>query len=197
MKNKNPLKYTVKLKRLQQTKLKFLLFIPLSICIYLITISTNWILYQLSLSEFSLDSYFILKIPLSAWITYGNILFTVLLGLLSWFISPYSFSKAQRTKCILRKIIELNNFYYSNFKNKIVSSMKIKFYWSHDNLILEVFPAGAKYTSQMNDLSLIFQTAFNMSVLSVQNDHADHTTYVLAKNKKNVIDSTNSWKINE
>lgn len=113
-----------------------------------------------------------------------------------WFKSPLSFSKIQRMKYKLKHIIEANQFYYENKDlNKITLSMLIKFYWFENNLYLEVYPNGGKYTYKMNELTEIFQTSLNMTVISVQDDFANHTTYILSKETDNYIDSTNEWTV--
>ncbi|WP_146550813.1 hypothetical protein [Rummeliibacillus suwonensis] len=124
-------------------------------------------------------------------ISYGLL---VLNSLYILYISPISFSKHQRIKNLLRKIIEVNNFYYENKElNKIILSMKIQFCWKDDYLYVEVYPNGGKFTKQMNELTSIFETALNMTVLSVQDDFADHTTYILTTTNLNPIDANDAW----
>ena len=73
--------------------------------------------------------------------------------------------------------------------------MLIKFYWEKNDLILSVYPLGGKYAAQMNELTVIFQTAFNLMVVTIQDDYADHTIYVLSNSTNNYIDSTDSWTV--
>lgn len=124
------------------------------------------------------------------------ILTTILLALFAWFISPLSFSKVQRMRRKLKRIIEENKFYYQNSESQeIRSSMIIKFKWIEEKFFLEVYPNGGKYTSKMNELTTIFQTALNMNVIAVQEDFADHTTYILSNESDNHIDSTDKWEM--
>lgn len=132
-----------------------------------------------------------ISFPISLYL-YG-ILITIIFVIFSIYKSPASFSRSQRIKLKLRKVIEENNFFYENHKRRIVSSMTIVFYWIEDNLVLEVYPHGAKYSLKMNDLTLIFQTALNMTVISIQNDYANHTNYILSNVSNNVIDVSNIW----
>lgn len=111
-----------------------------------------------------------------------------------WFTSPLSFSKIQRMKNLLKKIIEVNKFYYENNElGKIILSMKIKFYWIDNKLYLEIYPNGGQFTHKMNELTSILQTALNMTVIAVQDDFADHTTYILTKEISLPINATNNW----
>lgn len=120
--------------------------------------------------------------------------FLVLNTFLVIYLSPISFSKNQRIKNSLRKIIEINDFYYENRElNKITLSLKFKFYWIQNNLYIEVYPNGGKFTKKMNELTPIFETSLNMTVLSVQDDFANHTTYILSNSINKYIDVTNQW----
>ncbi|WP_369381525.1 hypothetical protein [Lysinibacillus fusiformis] len=121
-------------------------------------------------------------------------LITIILTLFSIYKSPISFSKIQRLKFKMKKIIEENKFYYENEK-RIVSSMLIKFYWLENDLFLEVYPQGGKYSLKMDDLTLMFQTSLNLTVISVQNDYPNHTKYILSDSLNNFIDSTNEWEL--
>jgi hypothetical protein len=113
-----------------------------------------------------------------------------------WHFSPVSLSKVQRIKNTLKKIIEINKFYYENKElNKILNSMVFKFYWADSNLYIEVYPNGAAFTNKMNELTSIFQTSLNLTVISVQSDFADHSTYVLSNTANNFIDVTNDWNV--
>ncbi|WP_242290337.1 hypothetical protein [Bacillus cereus group sp. BfR-BA-01319] len=124
------------------------------------------------------------------------LLWFLLFFMIAWYLSPFTFSKVQRIRSILKRIIEENHFYYKNDEtNKIHSSMIIKFNWDQEYLILEVYPEGAKYSSKMSELTPVFQTALNMTVISVQEDFANHTTYILSKETDNYIDSTNTWTV--
>ncbi|MGR6899381.1 hypothetical protein [Rummeliibacillus sp. BSL5] len=123
-------------------------------------------------------------------------LWLILFLITAWYLSPISFSKIQRMRYKLKQIIEVNQFYYENKDlNKITLSMLIKFYWLEDNLYLEVYPNGGKYTHKMNELTEIFQTSLNMTVIAVQDDFANHTTYILSKETDNYIDSTDEWTV--
>lgn len=115
--------------------------------------------------------------------------------LTSWYFSTYSFSKVKRTKYILKKIILENGFYFA-FKNEIFvrSSLIVLFYWEKQDLFLEVYPNGGSYSNKIDDLTKNFETAFNMTVLSVQNDSSNHTTYHLTKASSLVIDTTDYWR---
>ncbi|SEN61919.1 hypothetical protein SAMN04487786_4106 [Paenisporosarcina quisquiliarum] len=111
-----------------------------------------------------------------------------------WYMSPLSLSETQRMKNLLRKIIEVNKFYYENNElNKIILSMVIKFYWLDNKLYLEIYTNGGQFTHKMNELTSILQTALNMTVLAVQDDYADHTTYILTNETSNIINATNRW----
>lgn len=145
--------------------------------------------------DYTLDNSFLkINVPQSIFIYLA--IGTFIATFITWYISPLSFSKVQRTKRILKKIIEENKFYYANSEtNKIHSSMLIKFYWDKNDLILNIYPLGGKYAAKMNELTVIFQTAFNMTVVTVQDDYADHTTYVLSNTVNNYIDSTDSWTV--
>lgn len=123
-----------------------------------------------------------------------SIIATLLLSLFAFSISPITPFKIQRTRIKLKRIIEENGFFYEDSETKIIkSSMIIKFYWENQNLNLEVYPNGGKYTSRMNELTAIFQTTFNMNVIAVQADYPNHTTYILSNEENNYIDVTNQW----
>ena len=93
-------------------------------------------------------------------------------------------------------MIETNKFYYESKElNKILTSMIFKFYWIDSNLYIEVYPNGASYSNKMDELTTVLQTALNLTVISVQSDFANHTTYVLTDSTNNVIDSTNEWDV--
>jgi len=112
----------------------------------------------------------------------------------TWFASPISFSKTQRMKNSLKTIIEVNNFYYENTElSKIILSMVIKFYQLDNKLYLEVYPNGGQFTHKMNELTSTFQTALNMTVIAVQDDYADHTTYILTNKSSLPINASSNW----
>ncbi|MDC2867809.1 hypothetical protein [Bacillus sp. BP-3] len=151
---------------------------------YLIIVNTLNNLNEVGIS-LSLPTYFFF---IACLILAGTTFYT-------WFKSPLSFSKNQRMSNKLKKIIEVNKFYSENSEtHKIILSMIIHFYWIEEKLYLEVYPNGGHYTHKMNDLTLIFQTALNMTVITVQDDYADHTTYILTKETSNFINATNSWE---
>lgn len=113
---------------------------------------------------------------------------------LTWFTSPLSFSKTQRMKNSLKKIIEANKFYYENNElSKIILSMEIKFYQLDNKFYLEIYPNGGQFTHKMNELTSTFQTALNMTVIAVQDDYADHTTYILTNKSSLPINVTDNW----
>lgn len=183
---KTQLKHTVYLKTKQPDLIgyliKFLIGILPILCIHLIQKSF------LILNELGLN----INLPIIFHITGYGIL--ILNSLYIFYKSPISFSKVQRLKNLLRKIIEVNNFYYENKElNKITLSMKFKFFWSDNHLYIEVYPCGGKFTKQMNELTSIFETALNMNVLSVQDDFANHTTYILSSSNVNPINATDEW----
>lgn len=182
------IKHTVKLKTKQPDFISYLIkislgAIPLVCYIMLKKVLTNFNEFGINIH---LPNYLLLIIYV---ILVSNIFFT-------WFTSPISFSKIQRIKNKLKQIIEIDQFYYENKDlNKITLSMLIKFYWLENNLYLEVYPNGGKYTHKMNELTEIFQTSLNLTVISVQDDFANHTTYILSKETDNYIDSTNEWTV--
>ncbi|WP_336046935.1 hypothetical protein [Solibacillus ferritrahens] len=181
------LKHTAKLKTKQpDLKAFFIKFfvgaLPL-LCFYLIK------------NALSINHQFGINIPLQDYLKLIVYLLFLINTLFTLYVSPFSFSRVQRMKYTLRKIIEVNNFYYESKElNKIILSMKIKFYWIDNQLYLEVYPNGGKFTHKMNELTPTFQTALNLTVVSVQSDFADHTTYILCSDKDNYIDSTETWK---
>ena len=176
-------KYKVKLRYKQPPIYKYLLLPVLCLVI---------ILFFLTLENLIMIFNENFSFPKKLYVIEGFILF-ILLGF-SIFKSPISFSRIQRTKFKLKKVIEENNFYYEN-NNRIISSMVIKFYWVENNLILEIYPLGGSFSTKMNDLTLTLQTALNLTVTSVQNDYPNHTTYVLSNTLNNFIDSSNDWNI--
>lgn len=183
---KTQLKHTVYLKTKQLDLvgylIKFLLGILPIVCVYLMQ-KAFFILNEVGLG---------INMPFEIFIIgYGILLINSIYVI---YKSPISFSKVQRFKKSLLNIIEVNNFYYENTElNKIILSMKIQFYWSNNSLYLEVYPSGGKFTKQMNDLTQIFETALNMTVLSVQDDFADHTTYLLTNSNTKPIDTNDEW----
>lgn len=121
---------------------------------------------------------------------------TVALSLIviAYIRGPLSFSASGKVKRILLNIIEDNHFYYENPTSRaLISSMKIRFYADNEQLILEIYTFGSKYTKQMEDLTEIFQTALNMTVISVEYDSPNHVTYILEDNTSNFIDATGLW----
>lgn len=135
---------------------------------------------------------FSLTIPSRVYFTLLSSL--LLTSLFAWYISPFSFSKNIRIKHVLKRIIEHNNFYHAYGSQKIVhSSMLIKHYWLDEQLVLEVYSFGAKYSSKLDQLSKIFETAFNLTVVSVQNDFPDHTTYLLSSSLAKPLVIDENW----
>ncbi|WP_242227309.1 hypothetical protein [Bacillus cereus group sp. BfR-BA-01315] len=184
-KNKNHKQYKTKLRFKQPPWYRYLALPLLSISIGALCWIINYNLRELNINY---------ALPHSIYLY--SLILTILFGLFSWYISPISFSKVQRTRRILKRVIEENKFYYQDNKTyTILSSMIIKFKWHNNQLILDVYPEGAKYSSKMNELTTIFQTALNMTVISVQEDFANHTTYVLSKETDNYINSTNEWTV--
>ncbi|HDR8106643.1 MAG: hypothetical protein M3Z48_01385 [Lactobacillus sp.] len=184
-KNKIHKQYKTKLRFKQPPWYRYLALPLLSISIGVLCWIINYNLRELNINY---------ALPNSIYLY--SLLFTMLFGLFSWYISPISFSKVQRTRRILKRVIEENKFYYQDSEaHAIRSSMIIKFKWHNDQFILDVYPEGAKYSSKMNELTTIFQTALNMTVIAVQEDFANHTTYVLSKETNNYIDSTNEWTV--
>lgn len=181
-------KHTVKLRKKQYDTIGYLLLI-LSGAIPLI----GYLLISKVLKDFPFPGLnFIMPIEL----LFVTIFIFITNTLFVWHFSPVSLSKVQRIKNTLKKIIEINKFYYENKElNKILNSMLFKFYWVDSNLYIEVYPKGAAFTNKMNELTTIFQTALNLTVISVQSDFADHTIYVLTVTTNNVIDSTNDWNV--
>lgn len=156
--------------------------VPL-ICYFMI-LKSFIILNDIGIS-FTLPKYFLF----SAYLIFISSCFYIL------HTSPLSFSVNQRMINKLKKIIEVNNFYYENKEtHKITLSMVIKFYWMDNKLHLEIYPSGGQFTNKMNELTSTFQTALNMTVIAVQDDHADHTTYILTKKSSSPINVTNNWE---
>ncbi len=126
---------------------------------------------------------------------YIYILVLVLLtsiNLILFYQSPISFSEKQRNKNKLLQLIEQNHFYYE-VNGKIRSSMEIVFYYIQEELHIEVYPLGGKYTYKLDELGKLFETKFNMTLITIQNDYADHTTYILSKNNNFALDSNDYW----
>lgn len=181
-------KHKVKLRKKQPDLLAYLSKLLLGILPLLV--------YLFIERSFSILKEIGINIPLPVNFLLVTILFLLANTVYVWFISPFSFSRTQRIKNILKKLIEANGFYYENKElNKIVLSMKIKFYWKDKDLYLEVYPNGGNFSNKMNELTTIFQTTFNMTVVSVQDDYADHTTYILSNTVNNYIDSTDTWTV--
>lgn len=179
-------KYTVKLRKKQLDNLGYCLLV-LRGAMPLIA----YLLISLTLRTFPI---FNLKLPIE--LLSLSILVLIINTSVVWYYSPWSLSKVQQTKHILRTVIEINKFYYENKElNKILNSMLFKFYWIDSNLYIEAYPNGASYSSKMNELTVILQTALKLTVISVQSDFADHTTYVLTDSTNNVIVSTNDWDV--
>lgn len=185
---KTQFKHTVKLKTKQPDLYGYLIKVFLGIlpiiCVYLTQCSLS-ILNKVGI---------VIILPTSLYfISYALFLLNTFLTI---YFSPISFSKNQRIKNTLLKVIEINDFYYENKElNKITLSMKMKFYWFQNNLYIEVYPSGGKFTKKMNELTSIFETSLNMTVLSVQDDFANHTTYILSNQIHNFIDSSNDWEV--
>lgn len=176
------LKHTAKLKRKQPTKIMNLARLLIGImplaCLLAIKTTLNNLLVQ--------D----ISIPTTIYIIV--IAFPIVNTLVHWLLGSWSPFKLQRIKNTLKKVIEVNGFYYENADTgKITLSMIIKFYKIDDNLHLEVYPCGGKFSNKLNDLTPIFQTALNLTVISVQDDHPNHTTYILKDNVSNVIEFDN------
>lgn len=186
-------KYSVKLKRKQPPWYQYLYFICIGVSLLILKAIVDFILNDIWFVTFTLDTIYIGDNSLTSIITFYIVSITTFLGLVSWYISPISFTRRQRVRYKLKTIIEQNHFYYENPKQKIISSMQIKFYWIDTQLVLEVYPNGGSYTSKMSELSKIFETAFNMNVLSVDNDTPNHTRYALSKEDNNYIDATKKW----
>lgn len=179
-------KHTVKLRKKQYDTLGYLLLI-LRGAIPLI----SYLLISKVLNDFPLPG-INFQIPIELLLVSIVILLTNTFFV--WYLSPISFSKVQRIKNTLKKIIEINKFYYENKElNKILNSMVFKFYWADSNLYIEVYPNGAAFTNKMNELTSIFQTSLNMTVIAAQDDFANHTTYILTKESSLPINATNNW----
>ncbi|WP_139377665.1 hypothetical protein [Solibacillus isronensis] len=71
--------------------------------------------------------------------------------------------------------------------------MEIVFYYIQEELHIEVYPLGGKYTYKLDELGKLFETKFNMTLITIQNDYADHTTYILSKNNNFALDSNDYW----
>jgi len=179
-------KHTVKLRKKQYDTIGYLLLI-LRGAMPLIA----YLLISKVINDFPLPG-LNLQIPIELLLVSIVILFTNTFFV--WYLSPVSFSRVQRIKNILKKIIEINRFYYENKElNKILNSMAFKFYWSDSNLYIEVYPNGAAFTNKMNELTSIFETALNMTVITIQDDFADHTTYILTSSRVIPIDAVKEW----
>lgn len=181
-------KHTVKLRKKQHDSIGYFLLV-LRGAMPLIA----YLLISKVLNDFPLPG-FSFKIPIE--LLFVTILIFLTNTFFVWHFSPVSISNVQRIKNTLKKIIEINKFYYENKElNKILNSMVFKFYWANSNLYIEVYPNGAAFSNKMNELTSIFQTSFNLTVTSVQSDFADHSTYVLSDTTNNYIDVTNDWNI--
>lgn len=179
-------KHTVKLRSKQPDLLSYIIKVLLgtlpTVC-YILTSKAFSFLEEVGVP---------LELPNSLYLL--SILIFLLNTIYVFHTSPISFSNVQRLKNILRKIIEVNGFFYENKElNKITLSMTVKFYWIEDNLYLEVYTAGGQFTHKMNELTSILQTGLNMTVVSVQDDFADHTTYILSNNYVRPINIGDEW----
>ncbi|MFJ7841281.1 hypothetical protein ACIQXG_17715 [Lysinibacillus sphaericus] len=183
---KNQFKHTVKLRKKQPDILGYGLLLlrgAMPLIAYL-------------LISFTLNTFPLFELKLPNKLLVFSIIVLIVNSLIIWHFSPWSLSKVQRIKNILRNVIETNKFYYENTElNKILKSMIFKFYWLDSNFYIEAYPNGASYANKMNELTMTLQTALNLTVISVQSDFADHTTYVLTDNQNNVIVSTNDWDV--
>lgn len=176
-------KHTAKLKKKQQSKLIILSKLTIGI-MPLISLFT----IEKSISNLLSKN---ISFPNSLYIL--ATIFLIANTLLLVLFSMYSPLKSQRIKNKLKKIIEVNGFYYENKDDgTIFHSMIMKFYTIDEELYIEVYPDGAKYSDKMNDLTQVLQTALNLTVLSVQNDYANHSTYILKDTKENYIE-INNW----
>lgn len=179
-------KHTVRLRRKQYDTLGYLLLV-LRGAMPLIA----YLLISKVLNDFPLPG---LSLQMPIELLFVSIVILLTNTFFVWYLSPVSFSKVQRIKNTLKGIIEVNKFYYENKDlDKILNSMVFKFYWADSNLYIEVYPNGASFTNKMNELTNIFQTSLNLTVISVQSDFANHTTYVLTNTSNNFINSTNEW----
>lgn len=171
MKNLN-LKYNVGFKRKQPCFTFYLSFPMVGISLFTISlIHTNSLLIHLF--------FFIVMIML---------LFLCL------YLSPLSPSKIRRLKIKLKKIIEINGFYHENKETKkIISSMKFKFWYDNNQLFIDVYPNGGKYSKSMNELNSVLETGLALSIESVQDDYPDHTTYIFSNSDNKQINVINKW----
>lgn len=179
-------KHTVKLRAKQLDFIGYLIKLLLGIlpfiCLKLVEKSFN-IFQEVGLSLSIPNSYYIVALLVGIF----NTIYTL-------YISPISFSKRVRLKHKLLNIIETNNFYYEQKElNKITLSMTIKFYWLNEQLFLEVYTNGGKFTKQINELTPIFESALNMTVQTVQDDFPDHTTYILTNSNAQPINANDGW----
>lgn len=144
--------------------------------------------------EITLKNTLLPQFSISKSIYLVSILLITISILTSWHFSTYSLNKILKTKFLLKKIIRYNNFYFAfPDENLVRTSMVIYYYWENANLYLEVHSTGGSYTSKINDLGKIFETTFNMTIFSIQNDFSSHTTYCLSPNIAINFDATNMW----
>lgn len=171
-------KYRAKLRYRQPDLIWYFSFTIIGIgCLLFIKFLNNF-LYQIN-SEYRVSNTLFVFILIT--------LFLVNMYLL--YLSPISFSRNQRIKNKLLQIIEQNNFYYE-VNGRIRSSMLMVFYDLNDELHIEVYPLGGKYTFKIDELGKLFETKLNMNLVTIKNDYADHTTYVLS-NESNLALNAN------
>ncbi len=182
LKKYNTHKYRAKLRYKQPTAIWYCSFTIIGIALILFFKILQYLLEFLNSNYFISNTIFLL-------ITIGILVINA--GLL--YFSPLSFSKMQKIKYHLIQIIEHNNFFYE-LNGQIRSSMEIVFYFNGTDLHLEVYPLGGKYAYKLDDLTKLFESKLNMTVISVQNDYPDHTVYILSDSINNILDATNFWE---
>lgn len=174
-------KHTAKLRRKQPTTLHLLVRFWVGIMPFICVLTVESTLSNILSKE--------IYLPTAVHFVALSILITN--TLLIWFFSKRSPFKALKIRSILKQVIEVNGFYYENKESGIIThSMEMKFYMINDELFIEVYPNGGKYSSKMNDLTQILQTALNLTVISIQDDHASHSTYILKDSTNNYIETT-------
>ena len=174
-------KHTAKLRRKQPTTLHLLARFSIGILPLICLLTIKSTLSNILSKDIS--------IPISVYSLAIALLFINTFFL--WIFSKRSPIKTLKIRSILQQVIEVNNFYYENKESGYIThSMIMKFYFVRNELHIEVHPNGGKYSAKMNNLTQILQTALNLNVISIQDDYASHTTYILKDSTNNYIEVT-------
>lgn len=175
----NHLEYTAELKKKQPRKRTYLLYLAFAI-------ASIWFMFKSSV--FLEKDFYFSELTFALW--------TLIPFLTSWLLikalekCPHSITKERKIRLKLLRIIQGHKYYDSEDEKHITASLVIKFSIYDEQLILRIFPDGEKYTFKVNDLGKIFESKFNMTVVSVQNDAPNHTTFILENTTDNFIDAS-------